>query len=43
MIHRTDNSEGIMLLAEDNQFEQVVGWKDLEDLMELQMNNIKEK
>ena len=43
MTCRTDNSDGIILVAEDNHFEQVVGWKDLKDLMKLKMNNMKGK
>ena len=29
--------------AEDNHFEQIVGWKNLEDLIGLTMNNMEEK
>lgn len=43
MTHRMDNSDGIILAAEDYHPEQVVGWKNLSDLIELKMNNIKEK
>ena len=39
----TRNSDGIILVAEYNLLEQVFGCKDWGNIMELKMNNIKEK